>query len=151
MLDGAGRLAAGQLPAVGGPLTSLTAVPLVAIGIGYVLIAGIFAAAVCGYMAGLIGSSNSPGVRHRHPDHAGRLAERRHGRPQRHRSGSCQALIAFALFVTTVVLAVAVIGNDNLQDLKTGQLVDATPWKQQVGLLIGVIAGSCVVPPCWSC
>jgi uncharacterized oligopeptide transporter (OPT) family protein len=31
-----------------------------------------------------------------------------------------------------VVLAVAVIGNDNLQDLKTGQLVDATPWKQQV-------------------
>jgi putative OPT family oligopeptide transporter len=58
-----------------------------------------------------------------------------------------QALVAFALFVTTVVLAVAVIGNDNLQDLKTGQLVDATPWKQQVGLLIGVFAGSCVVPP----
>jgi uncharacterized oligopeptide transporter (OPT) family protein len=46
-----------------------------------------------------------------------------------------------------VVLAVAVIGNDNLQDLKTGQLVNATPWKQQVGLLIGVVAGSCVVPP----
>jgi putative OPT family oligopeptide transporter len=40
-----------------------------------------------------------------------------------------------------------VIGNDNLQDLKTGQLVNATPWKQQVGLLIGVAAGSCVVPP----
>jgi putative OPT family oligopeptide transporter len=58
-----------------------------------------------------------------------------------------QALIAYALFVTTVVLAVAVIGNDNLQDLKTGQLVNATPWKQQVGLLIGVAAGSCVVPP----
>jgi putative OPT family oligopeptide transporter len=45
------------------------------------------------------------------------------------------------------VLAVAVIGNDNLQDLKTGQLVGATPWKQQVGLLIGVAAGSAVVPP----
>ncbi len=56
------------------------------------------------------------------------------------------ALVAYALFITTVVLAVAVIGNDNLQDLKTGQLVDATPWKQQVGLLIGVVAGSVVVP-----
>jgi putative OPT family oligopeptide transporter len=57
------------------------------------------------------------------------------------------ALIAFALFVTTVVMAVAVIGNDNLQDLKTGQLVDATPWKQQVGLIIGVFAGAVVIPP----
>ncbi len=57
-----------------------------------------------------------------------------------------QALVAFALMVTTVVLAVAVIGNDNLQDLKTGQLVDATPWKQQVGLIIGVFAGAMVVP-----
>src|SRR6185369_588081 len=60
---------------------------------------------------------------------------------------TAQALIAFALFVTTVVLAVAVIGNDNLQDLKTGQLVGATPWKQQVALIIGVFAGACVVPP----
>jgi uncharacterized oligopeptide transporter (OPT) family protein len=44
---------------VGGPIASLTA-PLVAIGVGYVLVAGLLAAAVCGYMAGLIGSSNSP-------------------------------------------------------------------------------------------
>src|SRR6202008_2523074 len=43
----------------GGVLDSL-AVPLVAVGVAYVLIAGMFAAAVCGYMAGLIGSSNSP-------------------------------------------------------------------------------------------
>jgi putative OPT family oligopeptide transporter len=34
-----------------------------------------------------------------------------------------------------------------LQDLKTGQLVDATPWKQQVALIIGVIAGALVIPP----
>jgi putative OPT family oligopeptide transporter len=50
------------------------------------------------------------------------------------------------MMVTTVVLAVAVIGNDNLQDLKTGQLVDATPWKQQVALIIGVLAGAAVIP-----
>jgi putative OPT family oligopeptide transporter len=57
-----------------------------------------------------------------------------------------KALVAFALYVTTVVLAVAVVANDNLQDLKTGQLVDATPWKQQVGLIIGVISGAIVIP-----
>jgi putative OPT family oligopeptide transporter len=57
-----------------------------------------------------------------------------------------KALVAFALIVTAVVLAVAVIANDNLQDLKTGQLVDATPWRQQVGLVVGVIAGAIVIP-----
>jgi putative OPT family oligopeptide transporter len=130
----------------GGPLMSL-AVPLVAVGVGYILIAGIFAAAVCGYMAGLIGSSNSPVSGIAILTILG--AALSVGFVGRSVMGPevAQALIAFALFVTTVVLAVAVIGNDNLQDLKTGQLVNATPWKQQVGLLIGVAAGSCVVPP----
>jgi len=130
----------------GGVLASLS-VPLVAVGIAYILIAGMFAAAVCGYMAGLIGSSNSPVSGIAILTILG--AALSVGMVGRHIMGPevAHALVAFALFVTTVVLAVAVIGNDNLQDLKTGQLVDATPWKQQVGLLVGVIAGSCVVPP----
>ncbi|WP_426196300.1 OPT family oligopeptide transporter [Massilia sp. DWR3-1-1] len=130
----------------GGPLASLS-VPLVAVGVGYILIAGMFAAAVCGYMAGLIGSSNSPVSGIAILTILG--ASLSVGMVGRHLIGPdvAQALVAFALFVTTVVLAVAVIGNDNLQDLKTGQLVDATPWKQQVGLIIGVFAGSAVVPP----
>ena len=37
--------------------------------------------------------------------------------------------------------------NDNLQDLKTGQLVGAAPWRQQVALIIGIVAGSAVIPP----
>lgn len=57
------------------------------------------------------------------------------------------ALVAYALVVTAVLLNVATISNDNLQDLKTGQLVGATPWKQQVALIIGVIFGSIVIPP----
>ena len=130
----------------GGPLAEL-AFPLVAVGVGYILIAGIFAAAVCGYMAGLIGSSNSPvsGIAILTILGAALTV----GMVGRSVMGPevAHALIAYALFVTTVVLAVAVIGNDNLQDLKTGQLVNATPWKQQVALLIGVFAGSCVVPP----
>jgi putative OPT family oligopeptide transporter len=130
----------------GGVLASL-AVPLVAVGVAYILIAGMFAAAVCGYMAGLIGSSNSPVSGIAILTILG--ASLSVGMVGRHIMGPevSHALVAFALFVTTVVLAVAVIGNDNLQDLKTGQLVDATPWKQQVGLLIGVAAGSAVVPP----
>jgi putative OPT family oligopeptide transporter len=45
-----------------------------------------------------------------------------------------------------LIFSTATISNDNLQDLKTGQLVGATPWKQQVALMIGVIAGSAVIP-----
>jgi putative OPT family oligopeptide transporter len=56
-------------------------------------------------------------------------------------------LVAFALLVTGVLLAVAVAANDNLQDLKTGQLVDATPWRQQAVLVVGVVAGSAMIPP----
>jgi len=58
-----------------------------------------------------------------------------------------KALMAFALFTTAVVFNVAAIANNNLQDLKTGQLVGATPWKQQVALIFGVIAGAFVIPP----
>jgi putative OPT family oligopeptide transporter len=58
-----------------------------------------------------------------------------------------KSLVAFALFVTAVVFGVATISNNNLQDLKTGQLVDATPWRQQVALVLGVVFGSVVIPP----
>lgn len=129
----------------GGPITSLAA-PLVAIGIGYVVVAGLLAAAVCGYMAGLIGSSNSPvsGIAILTVLGASLMV----GVVGRGVIGPdiAKALVAYALYVTTMVLAVAVVANDNLQDLKTGQLVDATPWKQQVALVIGVLAGSIVIP-----
>ncbi len=129
----------------GGPITSLAA-PLVAIGIGYVLVAGLLAAAVCGYMAGLIGSSNSPvsGIAILTVLGASLMV----GIIGRGVIGPdiAKALVAYALYVTTMVLAVAVVANDNLQDLKTGQLVDATPWKQQVALIIGVVAGAIVIP-----
>ena len=50
--------------------------------------------------------------------------------------------IALAIFSTSAVVAVASIANDNLQDLKTGWLVGATPWRQQVALLIGCVLGA---------
>ncbi len=55
--------------------------------------------------------------------------------------------VAVAIFITSVILATACIANDNLQDLKTGLLVGATPWRQQVALIVGVIVGALVIPP----
>ncbi len=112
----------------------------------YILVAGIVIAAVCGYMAGLIGASNSPisGV--------GILAVLGISLilaalfPNVDATAT-QGLVAFALFVTAIIFGVATISNDNLQDLKTGQLVGATPWKQQVALVFGVIFGAVVIPP----
>ncbi|WP_261862549.1 OPT/YSL family transporter, partial [Mycobacterium montefiorense] len=62
-------------------------------------------------------------------------------------AGQSTALVAFTLFAAAITFGVATISNDNLQDLKTGQLVGATPWKQQVALVIGVAFGSAIIPP----
>jgi putative OPT family oligopeptide transporter len=118
---------------------------LLLVAVPFVLIGGFVIAAICGYMAGLIGASNSPvsGV--------GILS-----------IVSCAtvlllvvqpteamqpALVAYALLVTAIIFACATISNDNLQDLKTGQLVGASPRRQQIALIVGVIAGSIVIPP----
>ena len=49
--------------------------------------------------------------------------------------------------MTAIIFGVATISNNNLQDLKTGQLVEATPWRQQVALVLGVVFGAIVIPP----
>jgi putative OPT family oligopeptide transporter len=116
-------------------------------GTVYVYIASIITASVCGYMAGLIGASNSPvsGLGILSVLGAALLLAVTVA-PQLPMSAS-QQLVAFALFSTSIVFAAATIANDNLQDLKTGQLIGATPWKQQAALMIGVIAGAATVPP----
>ncbi|HFU2588479.1 TPA: OPT family oligopeptide transporter [Campylobacter jejuni] len=109
---------------------------------------GFFVAAACGYMAGLVGSSSSPisgigligviissivflvlGVELFQDPMLSKFA------------------VALAIFTTSVILATAAISNDNLQDLKTGHLVGATPWKQQVALLVGCIFGALAIVP----
>jgi putative OPT family oligopeptide transporter len=116
-------------------------------GVVYIVLMSFFVSAVCGYMAGLIGSSNSPlsGIGILVVIGAALLlvlGVKPYVGPE-----TTKALIAFALFTTAVIFNVAAIANNNLQDLKTGQLVDATPWKQQVALIFGVIAGAFVIPP----
>jgi putative OPT family oligopeptide transporter len=129
----------------GGPLGGLV-IPLTIGAVLYIVVAGFAVAAVCGYMAGLIGSSNSPvsGMAILSVLGAALLIAAI-GLPVL-KGGDTRPLVAFALLVTSVLISVAISANDNLQDLKTGQLVDATPWRQQAALVIGVIAGSAAIP-----
>lgn len=121
-----------------------SALNLTLIAIPFVLLVGFLIAGICGYMAGLIGASNSPisgigilsivicaslVVMVVQPTDANR-----------------PAMVAWALFVTAIVFACATISNDNLQDLKTGQLVGASPMRQQIALIVGVAAGAAVIP-----
>lgn len=120
---------------------------LIAGALVFVLVAGLMIAAVCGYMAGLIGASNSPvsGIGILAVLGSALMLVGLFG--QNPGADTTTALIAYSLIVTGIVFGVATISNDNLQDLKTGQLVGATPWKQQVALLIGVVFGSLIIPP----
>jgi putative OPT family oligopeptide transporter len=118
---------------------------LILAAVPFIFFGGFIVAAICGYMAGLIGASNSPisGV--------GILAILTCAAllvgVTETTAASRGALVAYALFTTAVVFAIATISNNNLQDLKTGQLVGATPSAQQWALVIGVIAGAAVIPP----
>ena len=106
------------------------------------IVAGFLFVSVSAYMAGLVGSSNNPV------------------------SGLTIATILFAALVLAVLLGrdsaigavatimigavvccAACIGGDNLQDLKCGNLLGATPWKQQVMLAIGGVSSACVMAP----
>jgi putative OPT family oligopeptide transporter len=126
-------------------ILSADAVKLTLMALPFVLVGGFLIAAICGFMAGLIGASNSPvsGV--------GILAvvicATVVGLVERPAPGAQQTLVAFSLFVTAIVFACATISNDNLQDLKTGQLVGASPLRQQIALIVGVLAGAAVIPP----
>ena len=120
------------------------AVLLTAIAVPFVFIVGFLIAGVAGYMAGLIGASNSPisgigilGIVTCASIVSLAVTPTPENRP---------LLVAFALFVTAIVFACATISNDNLQDLKTGQLVGASPMKQQIALIVGVAAGAAVIP-----
>eukprot|EP00927_Polykrikos_kofoidii_P010616 TRINITY_DN14471_c0_g1_i1.p1 TRINITY_DN14471_c0_g1~~TRINITY_DN14471_c0_g1_i1.p1 ORF type:complete len:702 (+),score=93.84 TRINITY_DN14471_c0_g1_i1:51-2108(+) len=106
------------------------------------LVAAFLFSAVAAYMAGLVGSSNNPisgitissilvcsimlcAVLGHHDARAGATA---------------------AVVIGSMVCCAAAIGGDNMQDLKCGRLVGATPWKQQVSQLVGVLSGALVIP-----
>ncbi|MGH6828254.1 MAG: OPT family oligopeptide transporter [Rhizomicrobium sp.] len=123
--------------------TGLTgsALAIALLSIPLILAGGFFVAAICGYMAGLIGSSNSPisGVGILAVVGTALCLTLLFG-------GQPKPLVAIALFITSILFAVACSSNNNLQDLKTGQLVAAAPWRQQVALFAGVAAATVTIP-----
>lgn len=124
---------------------------LVLLSVFYVIAIGFLFSVMTGYFSGLVGVTASPGssiviagllfaawmllsfVTHLVPLPLSGLQKK--------------ALEAIAIIIGAVVTGIAAIANDNTQDLKVGQLVGATPWKQQVMLLLGVLVSALVIPP----
>ncbi|MFQ1047508.1 OPT family oligopeptide transporter [Avibacterium paragallinarum] len=111
---------------------------------------GFFVAAACGYMAGLVGSSSSPisgigiisvVITSLTLFLLGKMTGLIDS-PE-----GMKFLTALTIFTGSIVITTAAISNDNLQDLKTGLLVQATPWRQQVALIIGCVVGAFVIAP----
>lgn len=130
----------------GGPVAEIFPLALGATLL-FIVVLGAVVSAVTGYMAGLVGTSNSPvsGVGILSILVAAVMVALLF--PGARSAEDTQALVAYALFATAFVFGIALIANDNLQDLKTGQLVGSTPWKQQLALVLGVGAGALVIPP----
>jgi putative OPT family oligopeptide transporter len=106
------------------------------------LIAGFIFSAVAGYMAGLVGSSNNPisGVTIATVVVSSLLLLLLMGK------GAANGPAA-AIIIGSVVCCAAAIAGDNMQDLKTGYIVQATPWKQQVMQMVGTVSGALVIAP----
>ena len=113
-------------------------------------IIGFLVAAACGYMAGLVGSSSSPisgvGIVSIVIISLVLLVVGESGSLMADEANR-KFLLALTLFCGSAVICVASISNDNLQDLKTGYLLKATPWRQQIALIIGCIVGAFVISP----
>lgn len=114
----------------------------------YVLVGGFVFCSISAYFAGLIGSTNNPV--------SGLLVSSL--------LIMCMILLAFfslhggikgnemlgvvlAIGSTVIIAAGLAISNDTMQDLKVGQMVGATPWKQQLMLVVGVVVSSLIMPP----
>jgi putative OPT family oligopeptide transporter len=106
------------------------------------LIAGFLFSAVAGYMAGLVGSSNNPisGITIATIVVASLLLLLLMGK-------SAEGGPAAAIVIGSVVCCAAAIAGDNMQDLKAGRIVGATPWKQQVMQIVGTLSAAIVIAP----
>ncbi len=117
----------------------------------YVLIVGFLFAVMTSYFSGMVGVTASPGSA---VVIAGILLASwlflgliHTLLPEPLNPAQMKAAEAVIIIIASVVTGIAAIAIDNTQDLKVGQLIGATPWKQQVMLLLGVAVSSLVIPP----
>ncbi len=117
--------------------------------VGYLLIIGFLLASVCAYIIGLVGATNNPLsglvlgsvlitslilvplLSHLNLDH----------------ETISKIAVSVVIIITTVVAIVTVTAGETIQDLKAGKMVGATPWKQQVMMIVGVVVASLVIGP----
>lgn len=120
-------------------------------GLVFALLAGFLFASVAGYMAGLVGSSNNPisGVTIATILSTSLLLLWVLGSQINFAVDAMQATTAAAtaILVGAVVCCAAAIAGDNMQDLKAGYLVGATPFRQQIMQVVGVVAAALVLAP----
>jgi putative OPT family oligopeptide transporter len=114
----------------------------------FILVIGFFIAAVCAYLSGLVGMTNNPlsGLMISCVLLSSLILLVVMG-SMLHTPEAIKAAVAVVLIITTIIAASTAISGENIQDLKAGQMVGATPWKQQVMILMGVIVASCVIGP----
>lgn len=117
----------------------------------FTVIFGFIFASICGYFTGLVGSTNNPlsGMTLSALLLMSLLIMTLLGHQIQFSANHVAAISAAALAIiaSTVVASAAAITNDTIQDLKAGNMVGATPWKQQVMLIIGTIVAALVIPP----
>lgn len=111
-----------------------------------VLVLGFVVSTVCAYFTGLIGSTNNPlsGIMIVVILSFSLLFLAFFGT---HLAGHTKQVAALVIMVSLIVATMGAISNENLQDLKAGQMVGATPWKQQVMLAVGVVVSAFVLGP----
>ncbi|KTD30919.1 oligopeptide transporter [Legionella moravica] len=124
---------------------------IVFFGVVYVLVIGFLFSVITAYFSGMVGVTASPGSS---VVISGMLFAAwllltaiDHVLPLPLSTHQIQAAEAITIIIGSVVTGIAAIANDNTQDLKVGQLVGATPWRQQVMLLLGVVVSALVIPP----
>lgn len=117
----------------------------------YILVAGFIFSVITAYFSGMVGVTASPGSS---IVIAGilfaawmLLSLMTSALPLPLSASQIAAAQAVVIVIASVVTGIAAIANDNSQDLKVGQLVGATPWKQQFMLLFGVVVSALVIPP----
>jgi putative OPT family oligopeptide transporter len=122
-------------------LRSIEDVPITALMSVIMLVFGFLFSAVAGYMAGLVGSSNNPisGVTIATILTSSLILLALMGKDSS--SGP-----AAAIMIGAVVCCAAAIAGDNMQDLKAGHILGATPYKQQIMQMVGVVAAALAIP-----
>ncbi len=113
----------------------------------YIIALGFLFSAICGYFSGLVGVAASPGssVAIASVLLAALIMQIIIG-SHINRPDLIKEAMAIAIVISSIVMGAACVANNNSQDLKVGYIIGATPWKQQLMLLLGGFVACLVIP-----